>query len=101
MEVMADSRAAPAGTLCVYRRSARVKKAGRSGGSVAMHPMTTVLVVDDDAEIRDLIATTLEAGGYAVNTASDGAEALRLANQHEPGAVILDVMMPVMDGWEF
>jgi len=61
----------------------------------------TVLVVDDDAEIREIVATVLEADGYRVDTASNGAEALRKAHEHEPDAVILDVTMPVMGGWEF
>ena len=61
----------------------------------------TALVVDNDAEIRDVIATVLEDDGYSVDTASDGAEALRKVDEHEPDAVILDVMMPRMDGWEF
>ena len=60
-----------------------------------------VLVVDDDAEIRELVATVLEDDGYRVDTASNGAEALRKAHAHAPDAVILDVTMPVMGGWEF
>jgi CheY-like chemotaxis protein len=60
-----------------------------------------VLVVDDDAEIREVVATVLEDDGYRVDTASNGADALRKANEHEPDAVILDVTMPVMNGWEF
>jgi two-component system response regulator MprA len=61
----------------------------------------TVLVVDDDADIRSILAMALEEDGYSVDTASNGAEALRKANQHQPDAIILDAMMPVMDGWEF
>jgi DNA-binding response OmpR family regulator len=62
---------------------------------------TRVLVVDDDAEIREIVAMALEDDGYRVDTACDGAEALCKANEHQPDAIILDVMMPVMDGWEF
>jgi CheY-like chemotaxis protein len=61
----------------------------------------TVLVVDDDAEIREIIATALEDDGYGVETAANGVEALRKANEHQPCAVILDAVMPVMDGWQF
>ena len=43
----------------------------------------------------------LEEDGYHVDTASDGAEALRMACEHEPSAILLDVSMPVMDGWAF
>ena len=60
-----------------------------------------VLVVDDNTEIREIVATMLQDSGYRVDTASNGAEALRKATKHEPDAVILDIMMPVMDGWEF
>jgi CheY-like chemotaxis protein len=66
-----------------------------------MNQDKTVLVVDDDAEIREVVATVLEDDGYRVDTASNGAEALRVANEHEPDAVLLDVTMPVMNGWEF
>jgi CheY-like chemotaxis protein len=60
-----------------------------------------VLVVDDDAQIRDVVATVLEDGGYHVETASNGPEALRKAEANEPDVVILDVTMPVMGGWAF
>ena len=62
---------------------------------------STVLVVDDDAAIRDMIAMALADGGYNVATASDGADALRKVGEHEPDAIILDAMMPRMNGWEF
>ena len=62
---------------------------------------STVLVVDDDAEIREIVATVLEDDGYHVDTACDGADALCKANEHQPDAIILDAMMPVMDGWQF
>jgi len=57
--------------------------------------------VDDDAEVREVVATVLEDDGYRVDTASNGAEALSKAGQHPPDAVILDARMPVMDGWAF
>jgi|SRR5581483_5367027 len=61
----------------------------------------TILVVDDDADIRALLAEALEDEGYRVDTASDGAEALSVASQREPCAILLDVMMPGMNGWQF
>src|SRR5215212_3060873 len=61
----------------------------------------SVLVVDDDPEIREIIAMVLEQDGYSVDTASNGAEALHKANEHQPHAIILDARMPVMDGWQF
>jgi CheY-like chemotaxis protein len=66
-----------------------------------MSESATVLVVDDDPDTREIVTTLLEDDGYHVDTASDGAEGLRLAKDHQPDAVILDVSMPVMDGWQF
>ena len=59
----------------------------------------TVLVVDDDASVRGLLAKTLEKEGYRVILASNGVEALALAREHRPQAITLDVMMPQLDGW--
>jgi CheY-like chemotaxis protein len=59
----------------------------------------TVLVVDDDASVRGLLAKTLESEGYRVIMAGNGVEALALARQHRPQAITLDVMMPQLDGW--
>jgi PAS domain S-box-containing protein len=58
-----------------------------------------VLVVDDDANQRDLLSRFLEREGFAVQTASDGRMGLDLARQLSPHAILLDVMMPQMDGW--
>jgi len=66
-----------------------------------MRQESTVLVVDDDADIREIVTTVLEEDGYHVDTASNGAEGLRVANEHQPDAIILDLTMPVMDGWQF
>ena len=66
-----------------------------------MSGSATVLVVDDDADVREIVTTLLEEDGYKVDTASNGAEALRVANRHQPDAIVLDVSMPVMDGWQF
>ena len=62
---------------------------------------TCVLVVDDDPAIRDIIGTVLEDEGYRVEHAANGREALDTADRCRPHAVVLDVMMPVLDGWEF
>jgi len=59
----------------------------------------TVLVVDDDSSVRNLLGRTLEGEGYRVITASNGIDALTLARQHKPQAITLDVMMPKLDGW--
>ncbi len=59
----------------------------------------TVLVVDDDEAARDLLVRFLRREGFAVRTAPHGAAALPLARELKPVAVLLDVMMPRMDGW--
>ena len=58
-----------------------------------------VLVVDDDANQRDLLTRFLEREGFAVLTAPDGQSGLDLAKRMLPRAILLDVMMPQMDGW--
>ena len=58
-----------------------------------------VLVIDDDATARDLIADYLRQAGFAVITAAGGAEGLKRAKDHHPIAITLDVMMPDIDGW--
>lgn len=60
-----------------------------------------ILVVDDDPAIRDVVADILEICEYPVQTAVNGAEALEKVRQQQPAAVLLDLMMPVMNGWEF
>lgn len=62
----------------------------------------TILVVDDDQDIRETFCLVLQAVGYDVVTASDGAEALsRLRSTRSVGLVLLDMMMPGMNGWSF
>lgn len=59
-----------------------------------------ILVVDDEPEIVELVRMRLEAHGYAVITASDGLEALDLARAAHPDLMILDVMLPKLDGFK-
>jgi DNA-binding response OmpR family regulator len=60
-----------------------------------------ILIVDDDPAIRDVVSDILEMSDYCVKTACNGAEALDHIRDDRPAAVLLDLMMPVMDGWEF
>jgi two-component system response regulator MprA len=60
----------------------------------------TILVVDDDKAVRDSLRRSLEFNGYAVATAADGAEALATIGKAAPDVVIMDVMMPRLDGLE-
>lgn len=59
-----------------------------------------VLVVDDEKSISELITTSLRFVGFDVRTAATGAEALRVAEEFKPHALILDVMLPDLDGFE-
>jgi two-component system chemotaxis response regulator CheY len=60
-----------------------------------------ILVVDDDPAIRQTVADILDLEGYLVEAASNGAEALRLLDSIRPAVVLLDMRMPVLDGWGF
>lgn len=60
----------------------------------------TILIVDDDSNIRELLFVNLTAAGYTVDTAINGADALAILTEKSPAVIILDVMMPEIDGWE-
>jgi DNA-binding response OmpR family regulator len=62
------------------------------------HPI--ILLIDDDKTLLELLSDHLETAGYHPVVASDGPGGLRLADQTPPDLVVLDVMMPGMDGWE-
>jgi CheY-like chemotaxis protein len=59
-----------------------------------------VLVVDDDHDIRDLIRVVLEEEGYSVVTAENGEQALASIAGHRPDLILLDLTMPVLNGWQ-
>lgn len=61
----------------------------------------SVLVVEDDLDIRDMVELTLQTVGYRVTTAGEGQEALDRIAHEMPGAIVLDLKMPGMDGWQF
>src|SRR5689334_16095179 len=60
-----------------------------------------VLVVEDDEDILDSMSEILEAEGYRVDGCANGREALDRLQQRPADAIVLDLMMPIMDGWEF
>jgi two-component system KDP operon response regulator KdpE len=59
-----------------------------------------ILIVDDDLSLLELVQRNLERGGYRAITASDGQEGMRLVYEERPELLILDVMMPGLDGWQ-
>jgi DNA-binding response OmpR family regulator len=59
-----------------------------------------ILVVDDEADILHFLELVLKERGYEVVTAASGREALAEARAHSPDLMLLDIMMPQMDGWE-
>jgi DNA-binding response OmpR family regulator len=61
----------------------------------------TILVVDDEPRLVSLVETYLTQSGFRVVTASNGRDALSVAERQEPDLIILDIMMPEMDGYEF
>jgi signal transduction histidine kinase/CheY-like chemotaxis protein len=70
------------------------------GAEAAFEPAGGVLVVEDDPRSADLLRVYLEDAGYAVAVARDGVEGLELAHRLEPSVVILDVLLPGLNGWE-
>jgi len=59
----------------------------------------TILIVDDAESVCTGIASLLEIGGYSTLTAFNGEEGVEAARRHLPDAILLDIMMPVLDGW--
>jgi CheY-like chemotaxis protein len=66
---------------------------------VAMTPQKTVMVVEDEPAIRGLLSLVLESEDYQVETAEDGQEALDKLQGQRPDAILLDLMLPRVDGW--
>jgi CheY-like chemotaxis protein len=60
-----------------------------------------ILVVDDDTSIRSFVEMALDGEGYAVSTATNGAQALAVTDLMQPDLILLDMRMPIMDGWTF
>jgi CheY-like chemotaxis protein len=63
--------------------------------------MPQILVVEDDDAIRGLVSDVLRDDGYQVIEASNGVEGLEQVSRRTPDLIVLDLMMPVMDGWTF
>ena len=65
------------------------------------HRDRLILVVDDDPDILQTLALCLSTEGYRVVMAGNGQEALDMLGREQPACILLDLMMPVMDGWQF
>ncbi len=63
-------------------------------------PVKTVLLVDDDIHNQKIFETVLKHSGFAVRMAASGDEALREAREHLPDLILMDLSIPVIDGWE-
>jgi excisionase family DNA binding protein len=76
--------------------------AGSAGGASAARsrPAPLVLIVDDDPRIREFVRVNLEMDGFAVREAGSAAEGLEALEAEPPDLILLDVMMPQVDGWE-
>ena len=92
------------GSTFVMRIPASLRSGSLTTSSVvaadpAPHGGRTVLIIDDDGTARELMTRFLEREGYYSAWAASGAEGLRLARRLQPAAILLDVLMPGMDGW--
>jgi signal transduction histidine kinase/DNA-binding response OmpR family regulator len=83
-------RAENAGALCLQREGRREEQSQAQGGNV--------LVADDDPLIREILRDALEGAGYRVSVAADGLEALEKIEQEPPDYLVLDLVMPKLDG---
>lgn len=61
--------------------------------------MKTILIIEDDADTREIYRAALEDRGYRVIIASQGAEGVHLARRSSPDLILLDIRMPILDGW--
>jgi CheY-like chemotaxis protein len=61
----------------------------------------SLLIVEDDSDLTSLLRAVLEDQGYEIETAANGLEALERVEQSLPSLILLDMKMPVMNGWEF
>jgi excisionase family DNA binding protein len=83
-----------------YRRRDLDAFLDRSGPGGASHSGPLVLIVDDDERVREYVRVNLEMEGYTVREAGSAEEGLAVLEEVSPDLVLLDVMMPEVDGWE-
>ncbi len=83
-----------------YRRPDLDNFLNRSGPGGSMQQGPLVLIVDDDERVREYVRVNLEMEGYAVREAGSAEDGLRVLDEVSPDLILLDVMMPEVDGWE-
>ncbi len=83
-----------------YRRADLDAFLERSGPGARERTGPNVLIVDDDDNLRSFVRATLEVDGYTVREAASAEEGLERLEEEPPDLILLDVMMPQMDGWE-
>ena len=83
-----------------YRRPDLDNFLNRSGPGGSMQQGPLVLIVDDDERVREYVRVNLEMEGYAVREAGSADEGLGVLEEVSPDLILLDVMMPEVDGWE-
>jgi CheY-like chemotaxis protein len=92
---------APGGSRPIQRRSNPRSAADRAPRRPEEPASRRILLIEDDEDSREALRDLLELEGYEVETAGDGLEGLEAFAAQEPCLVLLDLMMPKMDGWEF
>src|SRR5580698_5683322 len=99
--------APPAATITLPSLTARVRCSQRSKSICSscrtrspMHNPPRILIVDDNETNRDILRTRLSPHGYELTEAADGEEAIAATREHHPDLILLDVMMPKIDGIE-
>jgi excisionase family DNA binding protein len=90
----------PGGHRRYRRRDLDSFVAGSGGGAARTRANPLVLIVDDDARVREFVRVNLEMDGYAVREAANAEEGLAALEHESPDLILLDVMMPGVDGWE-
>jgi CheY-like chemotaxis protein len=69
--------------------------------NVMTPPGKQILIVEDEQPIREMMKTLLEIEGYSISTACNGRDGIERLRENPPSLVLLDMMMPVMNGWDF
>ena len=83
-----------------YRQADLDRFLESSGPNAVTSPAPLVLIVDNDARLREYVRVNLEMEGYSVREAGNAEEGLRVLDESTPALILLDVMMPGVDGWE-